>query len=445
MSLRPHLLRTLFSFLLALSAGLAPAQSAFAEPQPLDRIIVVVNDGTVLQSELEQAMDDARAQIAKRQLAAPPEDVLRAQVLERLILTRVQTQRAEQAGIRIDDRELNEVLTNIAKQNGMTLSAFAEAVRGDGLDYLALREQIRDEVTTQRLRNKEVDSRVVVTEQDVDAFLASASANSDNEYRLSDILILVPDGASQKAREQAHTKADELLKRIKAGEDFAQLAIANSNGQQALQGGDLDWRKASDLPAVFANIAAKLDKGGVSDVFETGSGYHIIKLTDVRGGDERKTVTETHARHILIQTNAIRDDDQARAQARDIYNRLKAGEDFVKLAKEFSDDPGSKNSGGDLGFQPPGVFVPEFQSRLDQLKPNEISEPFRTQFGWHVAQLLDRRERDVTDEQKRARARTAIGTRKSAEEYDIWLRRLRNEAYIEYRIPSDAEAAKLLQ
>lgn len=445
MSLRPHLLRNLFSFLLALSAGLATAQSAFAEPQPLDRIIVVVNDGTILQSELEQAMDDARAQIAKRQLAAPPEDVLRAQVLERLILTRVQTQRAVQAGIRIDDRELNEVLTNIAKQNGMTLSAFAEAVRGDGLDYLALREQIRDEVTTQRLRNKEVDSRVVVTEQDVDAFLSSASANSDQEYRLSDILILVPDGASQKTREQAHTKAEELLKRIKAGEDFAQLAIANSNGQQALQGGDLDWRKASDLPAVFANIAAKLDKDGVSDVFETGSGYHIIKLTDVRGGDERKTVTETHARHILIQTNAIRDDDQARAQARDIYNRLKAGEDFVKLAKEFSDDPGSKNSGGDLGFQPPGVFVPEFQSRLDQLQPNEISEPFRTQFGWHVAQLLERRERDVTDEQKRARARTAIGTRKSAEEYDIWLRRLRNEAYIEYRIPSDAEAAKLLQ
>lgn len=445
MSLRPHLPRNLLSFLLALSTGLAIAQSAFAAPQPLDRIIVVVNDGTILQSELEQAMDDARAQIAKRQLAAPPEDVLRAQVLERLILTRVQTQRAEQAGIRIDDRELNEVLTNIAKQNGMTLSAFADAVRGDGLDYLALREQIRDEVTTQRLRNKEVDSHVVVTEQDIDAFLNSASANSDKEYRLSDILILVPDGASQKAREQAHTKAEELLKRIKAGEDFAQLAIANSNGQQALQGGDLDWRKASDLPAVFANTAAKLDKGGVSDVFETGSGYHIIKLTDLRGGDERKTVTETHARHILIQTNAIRDDDQARTQARDIYNRLKAGEDFAKLAKEFSDDPGSKNSGGDLGFQPPGVFVPEFQSRLDQLQPNEISEPFRTQFGWHVAQLLERRDRDVTDEQKRARARTAIGTRKSAEEYDIWLRRLRNEAYIEYRVPSDAEAAKLLQ
>lgn len=446
MQLRPYPLRPVLSFLFALGASLGIAASAFAEPVTLDRIIVVVNDGTILQSELDRSMDEARDQIAKRKLAAPPEEILRAQVLDRLILQRVQTQRAEQAGIRIDDRELNEVLTNIAKQNGLTLSGFADAVRSDGLDYLTIREQIRDEVTTQRLRNKEVDSRVVVTDEDIDTFLAGEGANSDKEYRLSDILIAVPDGASQKTRDQAHTKAADLLKRIKDGEDFGQIAIANSNGQQALQGGDLDWRKGSDLPAIFSSTAAKLDKGGVSDIFETGSGYHIIKLTDVRGGDtERKTVTETHARHILIQTNAIRDDAQAHQQADDIYKRLKAGEDFAKLAKEFSDDPGSKNSGGDLGFQPPGVFVPEFQSRLDQLQPNDISEPFRTQFGWHIAQLIERRDRDVTDDQKRARARTAIGTRKSAEDYEVWLRRLRNEAYIEYRVPSDAEAAAQLQ
>ncbi|MFT4048108.1 MAG: peptidylprolyl isomerase [Solimonas sp.] len=439
-------LRLLPSFVFALGAGLGLARAAVAAPEPLDRIIVVVNDGVVLQSELDKAMDDARQQISKRGMAAPPEDALRAQVLERLILTKVQTQRAAQAGVRIDDRELNEVLTNIAKQNGMSLSAFAEAVRNDGMDYLSLREQIRDEVTIQRLRNKEVDSRVIVTDQDVDAYLATEGANSDKEYRLSHILIAVPDGASQQVRDQARAKAADLLKRIRAGEDFAQLAIANSNGQQALQGGDLDWRKAGDLPSVFASTAAKLEKGQTSDIFETGSGYHLIKLADVRGGDtERKTISETHARHILIQTNAIRNDDQARSLAQDLYGRLKNGEDFAKLARQFSDDPGSKNSGGDLGFQPPGVFVPEFQTRLDALQPNEISEPFRTQFGWHIAQLIERRERDVTEDQKRARARTALGTRKSAEEYDIWLRRLRNEAYIEYRLPSDAEAAKQLQ
>ncbi|WP_020649499.1 peptidylprolyl isomerase [Solimonas variicoloris] len=442
---RPLPLRLALSFLLALVTTLALAPAARAAPQDLDRIIVVVNDGVILQSELDQSMDDARLQISKRGLTSPPDAALRAQVLERLILTRVQTQRAAQAGIRIDDRELNEVLTSIAKQNGLSLAAFADVVRSEGLDYLNLREQIRDEVTLQRLRNREVDSRVVVTEQDVDAFLASEGANSDKEYRLSHILIAVPDGASQQVRDQARAKIADLLKRIRAGEDFAQLAIANSNGQQALQGGDLDWRKGGDLPSAFASAAGKLKVGETSEVFETGSGYHLIKLADMRGGDERKTVTETHARHILIQTNAIRDDEQARAQARELYNRLQAGEDFAKLAKEHSDDPGSKNSGGDLGFQPPGVFVPEFQSRLDQLKPNEISPPFRTQFGWHIAQLLERRDRDVTEEQKRARARTAIGTRKAAEEYDIWLRRLRNEAYVEYRVPADAEAAAQLQ
>lgn len=444
MSLRSFSLRTVLSA--ALGAGLALAQPAFSASEPLDRIIVVVNDGTVLQSELDQAMEDARTQIAKRGIGAPPEAALRAQVLDRLVLARLQTQRAEQAGVRIDDRELNEVLTDIAKQNGMTLSGFAEAVRADGLDYLALREQIRDSVTIQRLRNKEVDSRVVVTDADIESFLNGEGASGDREYRLAHILVAVPDGASQQIRDQARAKAAELAKRARGGEDFAQLAIANSNGQQALQGGDLGWRKGGDLPSLFASTAAKLAKGGVSDVFETGSGYNIIQLSDIRGGDvERKTVTETHARHILIQTNAIRDDEQARAQARDLYNRLKAGEDFGKLAKEFSDDPGSKNSGGDLGFQPPGVFVPEMDSRLEQLQVKEISEPFRTQYGWHIAQVLEHRERDVTQDQKRARARTAIGTRKSAEEYDIWLRRLRNEAYVEYRIPADAEAAAELR
>lgn len=431
---------------LALAMGLAamPAPPAQAAAESVDRILVVINDGVILQSELNQSLDEARNSIAQRGLRAPPDDVLRAQVLERLVLVRAQTQRAQQAGIRIDDRELNEVLSNLAKQNGMSLSTFAEAVRRDGMDYLALREQIRDEVSIQRLRNKEVDSRIVVTEQDVEAYLNTEGVDNDTQYRLSHILIAVPEGASQAVRDQARAKLADLLKRIRAGEDFAQLAIANSNGQQALQGGDLDWRAAGDLPTAFAAAASKLQKGQTSEIFETGSGYHLIKLADQRGGGERKTVMETHARHILITTNAIRDDEQARAQARELYDRLKAGGDFVQLAKEFSDDPGSKNSGGDLGFQPPGVFVPEFQSRLDQLVDKEISQPFRTQFGWHIAQLLERRERDVTEDQKLARARNAVGQRKAAEEYEIWLRRLRNEAYIEYRLTSDAEAAAKL-
>lgn len=434
MTLLPR--RTLAALLLTLSPALGMAAS-----EPLDRILVVVNDGVILQSELDEGMNNAREQIRQRGMGSPPETVLRQQVLERLIRQRVQTQRASQAGIRIDDRELNDVLTQIAKQNGLSLSAFAEAVRKSGMDYLAMREQIRDEVTIQRLRNKEVDSHVVVTDQDVDAFLKSQGANANTEYRLSDILIAVPDGATQAVRDQLRKKADGLIKRARSGEDFAQLAIANSNGQQALQGGDLDWRKGGDLPAAFALAAGKMKKGDVSDLLETGSGYHILKLMDARGGDERKTVTETHARHILIQSNTIRDDEQSRVLARDIYNRLQAGEDFAKLAKQYSDDPGSKNNGGDLGFQPPGVFVPDFQSRLDALQINEISQPFHTQFGWHVAGVLERRERDITDDQKRSRARTTVGNRKSADEYDVWLRRMRNEAYVEFRLPEDAAAA----
>ncbi len=422
-------------------ASLLFAGTAGAATQPLDRILVIVNDGVILQSEVERAMDDARRQISERGITAPPESALRAQVLERLILTRVQTQRAQQAGIRVDDRDLNEVLTGLAKQNNMNLAQFADAIRKDGLDFLAVREQIREEVLIQRLRAKEVESRVAITDQDVDLFLASTGADENVEYRLSHILVALPEGASADIRDQANAKADKLLARIKAGEDFAQLAIANSDGQQALQGGDLDWRKSGDLPSLFASAAAKLSPGEVSEVIEAGGGFHIIKLVDQRGGESRKTAVETQARHILIQTNAVRDDDQARLLARDIYNRLQAGEDFAKLAKQYSDDPGSKNSGGDLGFQPPGVFVPEFQVRLDQLQPGELSPPFRTQFGWHVAGLVERRTRDTTVETRRARARAVLGNRKAAEEYDVWLRRLRNEAYVEYRTPTDAVAA----
>ncbi len=423
--------------LLALAAASTPAVAA----QPLDRILVIVNEGVILQSELDRAMEEAQRQIRERGIAAPDEQALRAQVLERVILTRVQTQRAQQAGIRVDDRELNEVLTNIARQNGMNLSEFADAIRRDGLDYLAVREQVRDEVVIQRLRAREVDSRVTVTDQDIDMLLAAQGADAEAEYRLSHILVAVGEGASADARDAARRKAEGLLKRIRDGEDFASIAIAHSDGQQALQGGDLDWRRSADLPTVFASAAAKLSAGSVSDLIETSGGFHLIKLVDQRGGAERKTVNETRARHILIQTNAVRNDDQARLLARDLYTRLQGGEEFGPLAKEYSDDPGSKNSGGDLGFQPPGVFAPEFQVRIDQLQPGELSPPFRTQFGWHVAGVIERRTRDTTEETRRARARAAIGNRKAAEEYDIWLRRLRNEAYVEYRQSGDAQAA----
>lgn len=417
--------------------------SHVAAGEPLDRIIAVVNDGVVLQSELDQAMELAEQQIRARGLALPPESALRPQVLERLLLVRLQTQRAAQAGIRVDDRELNDVLTGIARQNGMSLAQFAEELRRDGTDFLTVREQVRDEVLITRIRQREVESRVIVTDQDIDLFLSSQPVNPDLEYRLSHILVAIPDGANTEQRAAARKRIDALRKQIvEQGKDFAQVAIASSDGQQALAGGDLDWRRADALPSLFANAAASLAEGEVSAVLEASSGYHLIRLAGVRGGEPRQQVTESRARHLLIQTNAVRSEEQARLLARDLHARLLKGEKIDTLAAQYSDDPGSKNNGGDLGFQPPGVFVPEFQMRIDALKPGELSDPFRSQFGWHIAQLVERRTRDVTVEARRARAQAAIQNRKATEEYEVWLRRLRDEAYIEYRLKADSDAAQ---
>ncbi|MGQ0529850.1 MAG: peptidylprolyl isomerase [Panacagrimonas sp.] len=418
-------------------AVLALVLSAFlplnSHAEVLDRIVAVVNDGIVLQSDVDREMDYTLLQLRSRDIAPPDPAVLRGQILEKLVVIRIQTQRAQQAGIRVDDRELNEVLSGIAKQNNMNLAQFAEAIRQDGGDFLAIREQIRDEVLLTRLRQREVDSRVGITDQDIDLFLAGQPEVDNTEYRLSHLLIAIPDGATPKQRTDAKAEADDMLARLKKGEDFAALAVAHSDGQQALQGGDLDWRKADALPLLFLQAARALQVGEVSPIMETAGGYHIIRLAETRGAGERKTVDETKSRHILIQANALRTEDQSRLQARELRDRLVNGADFAKLAPEFSDDPGSKSSGGDLGWQPPGVFDPEFQAQLDALKPGEISAPFRTQFGWHIAQVLERRTRDITDLTRRARARGAIQQRKSAEEYDTWLRRLRAEAYVEFR------------
>lgn len=411
----------------------ATALTAQAQPVLIDRIVAIVNDGVILQSELDRAIGISTGQLRERGISAPPADVLRTQVLDRLINNRVQTQKAQEGGIKIDDRELNEVLGNIAQQNQMTLAQFAEAVRKDGLDFLAVREQIRDEVLIARVKQQEVESRVAVTDQDIDLFLANNKNLDDSEYRLSVILVAVPEGATPEQRQTARAKAENIKARLDGGADFAQLAAAESDGQQALQGGDLDWRKSSNLPTVFAGVAPKLKIGEVSGVLDSAAGYHLIKLAAKRGDGEALTVAETKAQHILLQPNAIRDEEATLAQARDLEKRLKDGESFEKLAKEFSDDPGSKNGGGDLGFQPAGIFAPEFQIRIDQLQPGEISAPFHTQFGWHIARVNERRTRDTSDETRRAKARNAVGGRKAAEEYDVWLRRLRAEAYVEMR------------
>lgn len=431
-------LRNRFRRTILLAALALPLGSALAA---LDRIIVVVNEGVVLESELDTALAEARQQLEQRGIELPPASTLRSQVLERLVLTRLQTQRARDAGIRVSDQELNRVLTGLAERNGLTLAEFAVQLRSRGIDYLGVREQVRDELLISRLRQREVEARVNVSDRDIELFLSSQTTDDNSEYRLQHILVSVPDGASPVAREKAREKAEALRARINEGEDFAQLAVAHSDGQQALQGGDLDWRSAEELPSLFVDVARSLAIDGVSDVLEAASGYHIIKLAELRGGEPRQIVQETKVRHILISPNAIRDDEDARLLIERLRQELVEGGDFKELAEEHSDDPGSKNDGGELGWQPTGVFAPEFQLKIDQLRPNELSTPFRTQFGWHIAEVLDRRERDATEQARRARAREALRNRKVAEEYEIWLRRLRDEAYVEYRLAEDQARA----
>lgn len=424
-------------FAAALVAAVSPA---FAAVEMLDRIIAVVNDGVVLQSDLDRAMEQGRQQIRERGIAPPPEEILRTQVMERLILLRLQTQRAQEVGIKVDDRELNEVMTNIAAQNKLSLSDFALELRKEGQDYLAVREQIREEVMMQRLRQKEVEGRVLVTDEDIALFLANEGKAPDAQYRVSHILISVPDGAASKVREDARTRAEGLRKKLEDGADFAQTAIANSNGQQALDGGDLGWRRSGAMPELFAQQVSRLREGELSAVLETASGFHLIKLTGKRTTGERSQVAETRAQHILLATNAIRDEEQTKLQARDIHEQLTKGGDFEALAKKLSDDPGSKASGGDLGWTPTGAFTPEFQKQIDELKPGELSPPFRSNFGWHIARVIERRTRDITDESRRQKARQSIQNRKMAEEYEGWLRRMREEAYVEYRLDKSAPA-----
>ncbi|MBL6749192.1 MAG: peptidylprolyl isomerase [Nevskia sp.] len=414
--------------LLSLAAGTAAV---------VDRIVAIVNDSVILQSELEQATLMAQSEMRQRGISPPAQAVLRTQVLERLILLKLQTQRAKEAGVKVEDRELNEVLANIAAQNKLSVAEFAQQVKAEGLDYISLREEIREQVLVQRVRQKEVASRIVVTDQDVDQYLAASGADDPNEFRLSHILVAVTEAGNPELREKARLKAESLLKRLRAGEDFAQLAVAESDGQQALQGGDLGWRKAASLPTAFSAVVPRLAIGQVSDVIEAPNGYNIIRLADKRSVGQRQTIVETHARHILLSTNTIRNEDATRAQAFELYDRLRKGDDFVALAKKYSDDPGSKMSGGDLNWQPAGSFAPEFQERIDALEPGQMTQPFHSQFGWHIARVEGRRTRDITEEARRARARQAIQQRKEGEEYEVWLRRLREEAYVEYRMASE--------
>ncbi len=422
------------AMLLAVTPALAQ-RSISDKGVMLDRVAAVVNDGIVLASELEEQVQVITSRLQAQGLEMPPAAMLRQQVLDRLVLQEIQMQRAQRAGIRIGDESLNQALADVAQRNGISLAQLPAALVQQGIDYATYRESVRREMTLQVLQQRDVIQRINISPRELEQFLDKQKSRPSelNEYNLSHILIAVPQEASPSQLDQASQRAQEVFDRAKGGEDFAKLAVAYSNSQTALEGGSLGWRRGPEIPTILADLVVGLKPGEVSEPLRTPSGYHIVRLNEIRGADQQVVIEQTNARHILLKPTEIQDDATVRQRLIDVRERILKGEDFSVLAKTLSEDPGSAADGGDLGWTAPGSFVPEFDAALRRLEPNEISEPFRTQFGWHIVQLLGRRQFDNTEELRRQRAFMQLRESKADEETELWLRRLRDEAYVDIK------------
>jgi peptidyl-prolyl cis-trans isomerase SurA len=418
------------------------ASQAFAQTRDLattgvllDRVAAVVNEGVVLQSELDEQVNMVTKRLQKDKTQLPPANVLRQQILERLVMQEVQLQRAERGGIKVPDEMLNDSLKSVAERNDMTLDQLPVALQAQGINYAAYRDSIRKEMTIQMLRQRDVLARIIVTPREIDQYLEKQKESGENrEYNVSHILLSLPEAASPGQLEEVEARAKDIVQRARGGEDFAQLAVTYSNSQTALEGGQLGWRKSAQMPTLLADLVTSMQNGQVSDPVRTPSGFHIIRLNDQRGAEEQVMVDQTHVRHILMRTNELQDDQTVRQKLNALRERILAGEDFAGLAATTSEDTTSAAEGGDLGWQGPKTFTPEFERVINGLKENEISEPFQTQYGWHIAQLLGRRVHDNTDEVQRQHAFNALREGKADEETELWLRRLRDEAFIEYKM-----------
>jgi peptidyl-prolyl cis-trans isomerase SurA len=418
---------------LTLAIAASTCSVSLAEPVALDGVAAIVNDDVVLDSELNQRTELIVEQLRARGQRIPPANILNTQVMDRLVLDNLLLQLADQQGIRVTDNQLNEAIQSIAARNGLTVQQFRQALIAEGRDYVSAREQIRREMLINQVQQSNVSRRIRVSDQEVQNFLKSdPSALSQPELLLSFILVDIPEQATPDQIQQSEAKANALFDTLKDGADFAETAIAASSAPNALNGGDLGWRRASELPEDIASALKGLEPGQISAPVRSPSGFYIVQLRDKRGGDVQM-VNQTKVRHILLKPSEIRSPEQTKRLIDSVYRRLQGGENFTELAKELSDDLGSGSEGGELGWAQPGQMVPEFEQVMNNTPVNQISQPFESRFGWHILQVEDRRQQDMSDQILENQARSLLTKRKFNEELANWLREIRSEAYVEVK------------
>ena len=435
---RSEKIRTLTGMLFFVAVLLysASVSAAIDKQNAVNSIVAIVNDNVITLLELEEEIKAIKLQIAQQRMQLPSDDQLKKQVLERLVLTRIQMQLAEERHLDVDDESLNKAISNVARGNGMDILQFRRALEASGMSFVEYRERIRKEMIISRLQQRQVFRKINVTDQEVADFLANQELRdrSNEEYRLQHLLLVVPEAASGETIQQIKSKAEDILSQLNSGADFTKMAIANSDGQQALDGGDLGWRKLAEIPSLFADVITKMKVGDISSLVRSPSGFHIIKLAEKRDNEPQHIVTQTRARHILLQVDEVQSNEEVKTRILQLKQRIDSGESFEKIATSNSQDKGSAGAGGDLGWIDPGVMVKEFEEALNQLEVNQVSEPVKTQFGWHLIKVEERRKYDNTEQFMKNTARQYIQEQKRGPALDNWLRQIRDEAFVELRI-----------
>jgi peptidyl-prolyl cis-trans isomerase SurA len=430
-----QLCAVLIAQLLLMSPSLPQTRDIGVHGEMLDRIAAIVNDGLVLKSELDTQMTSVQKRLQEQHVELPSQSVLQQQVLDRLVLQEVQMQRAKHVGLTVTDEQLNSALQEIAARNKIPFDQLPTALAAQGVDYKQYRESMRKELTLSTLRQRDVIAHINVSPHEMEQYLSrQQNAASNDEFNVSHILLSLPAAATPQQLDEISHKAQDVASRAGKGEDFGQLAIANSNSQTALDGGQLGWRKGAQLPQFILDLVVKMKPGEVSEPVRTPSGYHIVKLNERRSGESPVIINQIHVRHILMKPNELDDDETVRQKLAKLRERIEKGENFAGIASTTSEDPGSAPDGGDLGWTGPGTFVPEFDKAIADLKVDEISEPFKTRYGWHIVQMLGTRTYDGTDDVRRQKAFAAIRESKADEETELWLRRLKDDAFVETKM-----------